>query len=178
MQALILKRFAVDSSPTANLTVDVSGRAPGLVSWFLTRLGLDPTTTLRCYRDRIEFSEGSWSGQNSRTIPLQSVTSILGGYTKPVGYLIAAVISAVLGIARWSWTSSDFALYFGLGAALVFVVFYVLRKEMRLWVQNGGSVEFGLTFRPSVIESVPVDIHRVEKAVQIINQTVLSSKRT
>ena len=63
MSALVLKAWKVNNKPVdadENYVV-ISGRRSGLISWFLSLIGIDPTTTIKVGMDRVEFHASSIS---------------------------------------------------------------------------------------------------------------------
>jgi hypothetical protein len=65
----------------------------------------------------------------------------------------------------------------GCGLGAVFFLFFILKRDMSLMIQNGGDKMWGLTFQRSVIENVPVDISQVQSALSIINNRILAVHR-
>ena len=55
--ALALKEKVIN--PDGPLFIRLVGRKSGLVDWFLNLIGINTTTTLEVYEDRIEYSYGS-----------------------------------------------------------------------------------------------------------------------
>ena len=123
--------------------------------------------------DRVEVTQASFFGRQTVNIPIVAMTGVIGGYQKPKPLFFAAIIILIGGIS----TSVEAGVGAFLGALVlssILAVFYVLKKEMSLYVQNGGDVLWGLAFKRSVIEGIPVDIEKVNKAIAIINQKVLA----
>lgn len=59
--------------------------------------------------------------------------------------------------------------------AILFWIFYFLKKDMNLSIQNGGDLDYGLVFKRSVIENVTVDIKKVKQASLLVNAAVLQA---
>ena len=169
---LVLKKFNVNPDAKEEPLVEIAGRVSGAISFLLTMIGVDPTTHLKCFHDRIEFREASLFGEQNMTIPLPATSGITGGYTKPFKLL---AISGVVFVGSFVLAASAGTVAFLTGMAISagFLVTYVLKKEMGVHVQNGGDKLWGLNFKRSVIENMPVDIDRVKQAVQLINAAVL-----
>lgn len=66
--ALVLKEKEINANGPCYIRL--SGRKQGFWSWLMTLLGINVTTTLEVYEDRIERSFGSLSGFINETIPI------------------------------------------------------------------------------------------------------------
>ncbi|MAO84411.1 MAG: hypothetical protein CMH50_11100 [Myxococcales bacterium] len=186
MAALVLKKFEVYQQPHGGEYVVVHGRQPGLFAYLLSLIGIDPTTVFKCSSERIEVSQGSFFGQTKMTIPLAAVTGIQAGFTKSKSALYLFVFFTVLGLAGlFEWATAGDTTYgvpapspipgmFLLFLAAIFGLAYVLKKQMSLYVLNGGDKYWGLDFSRSVIEGVKVDIQKVDDTVELINRLVLA----
>jgi hypothetical protein len=172
---LVLKHF--DVKPEAVGQADclhIIGRQAGLIGFFLSLMKIDPTTELKCNDYRAEVTRGSFFGRLTISIPIGATTAVIGGYQKPKALFFAMIATLLLGI----FVSIDSGSYaFLLGAVVVTLimgVFYILKKEMSVFVQNGGDAMWGLSFKRSVIEGVAVEIDKVNESVELINGKVLS----
>jgi hypothetical protein len=177
--ALVLKKFHLSASETDEPIVEIQGRQSGLIGFFLSILKLDDTTSLTCYKDRIEYKSSSLWGEQSLTIPAAAVTGICGGFKKPLGWLIAAAFLFFMGIISSVSIKEGggIILVLALVISLVFIIIYFIKKEMNIGVQNGGDKTYGMTFNRSIIENIDVDSDKVTKAIQTINSVVLRSKQ-
>ncbi len=178
MSALVLKRFTVnrDAQPGEDC-VCVIGRQAGLIAFILSIMNVDPLTKLKCSDERIQVVTSSFFGQQSMTIPTAAIAGIVGGYQKPKALLVAICLVLVASGAMSGGAESVIPFAVGLGISLVLFVAYILNKEMSLFVQNGGDHMWGLKFKRSVIENVPVDVASVNEAVALINSKVLAARR-
>ena len=185
MSALVLKKFNVDPNAEATEHIEIQGRQAGITAFILSLMGIDPTTTLLCNTQRIEVTEASFFGKTSITIPLTAVTGIQGGYTKSKFLLFATIISLFLALSSlftpsdpYSESSGSGLMGFGLFLvfAIVFFIFYALKKQMSVGVQNGGDSISGLAFSRSVIEGVDVDINKVNETVDLMTKVVLQAQ--
>ncbi len=188
---LVLKRFRVNEAATDGVLIDISGRPKGLVAWLLNVLRLDDETRMQVTATTISIRRASLQGQNLTAIPLTQVGSTSCGFRKPLGLLAIGIFIAAGGLlsllgtllgAALSRRSGDtaeslmVALVLLIVAAL-FILAYFLRKEMVMAVgDNTTSRLVGLTFRPSVIEGVSVDINRVTRAIELLNRRVLEAQ--
>ena len=188
---LVLKRFRVNETAADGVLIDISGRPKGLVAWLLNVLRLDDETRMQVTATTLSIRRASLQGQNLTAIPLTQVGSTSCGFRKPLGLLAIGIFIAAGGLlsllgtllgAALSRRSGDtaeslmVALVLLIVAAL-FILAYFLRKEMVMAVgDNTTSRLVGLTFRPSVIEGVSVDINRVTRAIELLNRRVLEAQ--
>ena len=84
--------------------VHLKGRKPGLAGWLFAKMGLDDSTTLDVYGDRIEFSDCSLSGAFTETIPLTRVSNLGAGFLKPFALAIMAVVCLIAAIPTFGIT--------------------------------------------------------------------------
>ena len=173
MPILVLKRFKIDE--TAPDMVIVEGRNAGLLSWFLNAIGVDYTTSLRCTKDKIVYKRSSIFGKVTMTIPLQSITAVIAGTKKPKQLLGWAVLVFGGAISLAVETRQNMEYILGTGALITIglLIAYALSKSMGIFVQNGSDTEYGLQFKASVVENVPVNSAKVNRAIDIINRAVL-----
>jgi hypothetical protein len=170
---LVLKKFKVNQGATEEeAAVDVVGRPAGIFGFILSTTGIDSTTYLRVFHDRIEFREASFFGEQTSVFPLDAITAVRGGHAKPLGLLINGAILVVLGFPLLVFLIGFLMIPIG----IVMIVFYFLGKSLNLEIANGGDVFSGLAFRRSVIENVTVDIDRVKEARDLIYQYVAKSR--
>ncbi len=178
VNALVLRKFEINQSSSADKIIDIVGRKSGFVAFLLTVLGLDATTSLRCTRDRVEYRASSLFGETSTTIPLNQVTGIVGGYKKPIELLIAAAISFGISFVFGLITRNGIVFFIlGVLIPLVLIIQYLYGKTMNLGVQNGGDKVYGLEFKKGLIEGVSVDIQLVKEAITLLNNAVLQSNK-
>lgn len=182
--ALVLRKFRVDSEPSKQEPpiVEVEGRKPGLIAFFLTLIGIDNTTTLWITRREVCFRAGSLFGEITSMVPLTAVASAHSGYAKPIGRLIAAGVVLFLSFSMAVSAPRDLPvgggtiILIGLVIALILVISYALGKKMALYVESSGGATFGLIFKRSVIEGVAVDIDRVKAVVDLIRELVIAAQ--
>ena len=173
--ALVLREFVVDPNDPNGSPVRVTGRASGFFAWLLTVLKLDATTSLLLTAQTIVFRSSSLFGQHTITIPLSKVASTSCGYSKPIGALIFAAVMVFTGLGALSQRDGQIVLAICLAAALISMIIYALGKKLFVTVESVGSTRVGLAFKRSLIENVPVDIDRVQHAIDIINDRVQRS---
>lgn len=191
--ALVLKKFSVTGAPSKEEApvIEIEGRKPGVIAFLLTLVGIDATTSLLVTPRDIRFRKGSLYGEITSMMPLTAVASAHAGFAKPIGLLIAAgvVMLAALGAAAGIGSGAGFDHRGGGGSAgaaiailgfivvIVLVVAYFLSRKMAVFVESSGGATFGLIFKRSVIEGVPVDIDKVKAVVDIIREMVINCQQ-
>lgn len=187
VRMLVLQEFSTDQQTGE---VRIVGRAPGVIAWFLTLIGLDNRTYLITDARQIRFRTASLFGQMDIVVPVNRCASMICGYAKPIGLLILGVVFIIIGLfvlptlMQSSWSHSGYyggppasavalvgILFLGLG--VVCFIFYALRKSISMTFETNGGMVFGLKFRRSVIENVPVDIDRARYAIDLITHAIL-----
>ena len=175
---LVLRKFNVDKLSPNGVFIEIIGRASGLTSWILTVLRFDTETTLKITKNEISFTSSSLFGQVNQLAPLSGVSSTLCGYSKPIGYLIAAGVFIIGGIIiGLSQRNGGPVLIFGIIIGIALIVIYALSKKIALSIETRGGRSLGLIFKRSVIENVSVDIEKALNAMEIINSKVLESQQ-
>lgn len=188
--ALVLRKFNVTgaASKQEEPVIEIEGRKPGLIAFLLTVIGVDSATSLVVTPRDIRFRKGSLFGEITSMMPLTAVASAHAGFAKPIGYLIAAglVVLVTLGVAMGAGSGrrnagfegmSSAVLVVGLVIAGILAIAYVLSKKMAVSVESAGGASFGLVFKRSIIEGVPVDIDKVKVVVDIIRELVITCQQ-
>lgn len=159
--ALVLREMQINEH--GPLYIHIKGRKSGLLSWLLARFGIDDSTTFDVYGDRIEFSDGSWSGAFTETIPLSHVSNLGAGYLKPVLYAVLAVICLVAAIPT-------------IGITLIpmcfFLFLYYTSKSLLIYLIPDSSSMTSMCFKRSLIEGVNMDQQSADRIVAIIGRLV------
>jgi hypothetical protein len=180
---LVLKRFTLGQTQPGGPFIDLEGRAPGVVSFVLSLVGVDPTLSLRCFADRVEIVEAGLGGRETVVVPIGKVSSIIGGHSRSLASLVAAGVCGLFGMLAMfaSMVGSGEmggavvgAVFWFLLAAIALVRFF-LSRSMVLAVQNGGDKSFGLRFGQGVIEGVDVNPARVQQAVDLLNRATMEA---
>ena len=161
--ALVLKEFKINYEGPE--FIHIVARKSGLISFFLTLLGIDATTSFRVFADRIEVSEGSLSGQINTTMPLRSISITTCGYTKPIALIVLGVIFVLAALPT---------LGISLIPAIICFIYYFLNKSLLISVVSNSSWPAGLCFKRSVIEGVKVEFEQAQEVIRIINELTMS----
>ncbi len=178
MSALVLKKWSASNQPVdqEGNYIAISGRQSGLISWLLSRAGVDPVTTIHVSAKRIVFSAASLAGSKTWSIPLHSVCSTQYGYHKPWGqalalWLLFMWLLGVLVSALWQMGSQPTAQSVGLlgtlvVTALAIAYFFFNRTVTFGFVENSGVLH-GIQFKRSVIENVAVNEQEAKFAADL-----------
>jgi hypothetical protein len=171
---LVLRRFQIDETGVSGANVWIEARQPGLVSFLLTLVGLDPNSALKVTRGSISFRNSSVFGMNQVSTPLTNVGAFVGGYKKPFWALVFSGLMFLTGLSL-AFTE-DGGILFGLFALLALggLLYYYLQKTMFMGFETSGGGTYGFAFKASVLEGVGVDIKRVETTISYVN-TLISS---
>jgi hypothetical protein len=155
--ALVIKSWHVVEKPNDGVYVKITGRAPGLVSWALSLIGIDATTTFTVLEDQILYESGSWSGHTTVAVALNSITRSYYGYEKPwkEALIIGTILLAV----------------FGLGL-IVGPLYYFLNKNMQLGFVEMSGWPAGIAFKRSVIEGKDLDEKEVGRVHDLIHSLI------
>lgn len=172
--ALVLKSFKIDAAAIDTPQVEIIARRGGLLSWLLTMVGVDVTAVFRVYRNRIEYSYGSLSGNIQNVMPLSALSIGMAGYTKPFALIalaaLALLAAIILGVAINSF--GLFLLFMII--ATVLVIFYYLQKTLLISVVSHSGFAAGFAFKRSVIEGVRVDYEQALRVVRIVSDNIMA----
>jgi hypothetical protein len=153
MPTYVIKEWKVNNQPAVGQPyVYIKGRAPGLLSWLLSMIGIEPTVTFQVTQDSIVCEQGSLAGSMRRVIPLANVSSTINGYRKPIELLILAVVSLVTVILP-----------------IIFIILYFLNKSLTIGVIEVSGMPNLIRFKRSVIEGQNIDENAAANVVGIID---------
>lgn len=172
---LVLRRFQIDETGVSGANVWIEARQPGIVSFLLTMVGLDPNSSLRVTRGSISFQNSSVFGMNQVSTPLANIGAFVGGYKKPFWALVFSGLMMLFGLSLA--LTEDGGILFGLFAilALFGLIYYYLQKTMFMGFETSGGGTYGFAFKASVLEGVGVDINRVEGTIAYVNSLISSA---
>jgi len=185
VQTLVLRKFNIDEKAESGFFVEIIGRTSGLKAWLLTILGFDTESSLRFDSKKIEYRNSSLFGEELNISPLASISSTLCGYTRPVFSLIAGIFSSITFLictlayadaSRYEKDAFLIIIYISLILAVIFLVRYALNKKLTISVQTSGKINFGLSFKRSVMENVAVNISEVRRAIFLLNSKVVEAQ--
>ncbi|MDR0746669.1 MAG: hypothetical protein LBE89_02125 [Helicobacteraceae bacterium] len=180
---LVIKEFTVDAN--AETPIKIVGREAGLISFILTRIGLDPITTFSCGKELIEYRSVGLKGDIRENVPLRNVSAIVAGLYKPFQLLITSAIFAILGIINFITLLFSGEIVSAFGTLLIFAIvaavfafLYYIGKWMIFAVRSGGdTLNCAMRIKRSIIEGVDVDMAKFLEAADILSAIVLKSKK-
>ena len=167
-----------DENATSGDCLKLVGRAPGLTSWLLRRMGLDPTTLLAVSDKEVTFRRSGLFGQTQCMVPLSCVASTLCDYRKPLWMAVTGVWLGLLLVVLLMEMGMGLPISL-LGGGHVMVAFlavYGFSKTIAIGVVTTGGLVLGFTFKPSVIENVRIDMVAAREAIKILNARVLEAQ--
>ena len=179
-QTYVIKEWFASETPNQDgIYVHITGRKGGLMSFFMSLVGIDPTVSLVVDRENVRFKRGSWTGYSSWVTPLEKLCSGHYGYSKPFW---SAVLWIVIGVALLVFSDGHSGiLILGAIAILGAMAYYVLNKTLVLGFTyiGGGILHPGdeLKFKRSVIEGKNIDEFATERIVAIIEMIVLGAEK-
>jgi hypothetical protein len=164
MNPYVIKKWQVSETAGADQNnIEIEGRAGGLLSWLMSKVGISPTVKVEIGAEKIRFAEGSLAGNAHRIIPLESISSTFYGYAKP--WKEALLIAIVLGIPT-----------FGIGVILA-IVYYYLNKSMTVGFVEVSGVVNAIAFKRSVIEGIKVDETQAQQVAELTQRLIDARKR-
>ena len=174
---LVLKQFQIDHTGISGANLYVKARNAGLFAFLLNLIGLDPTATVKVDTGSIEFRNSSLKGMTSVTTGLTSVAAFVGGYEKPIGWLVTGFCAFfALSIVTFSTPDPEWVFFTsGVGIFLICVAIYAFKKVMYIGFETSGGATYMIAFKRSVIEGVAIDIARIEEAITLVNSLISSA---
>jgi hypothetical protein len=193
MSTYVIKSWRASDRPDAqNNFVSITGRRKGLTSWLLSAFGIDPTVSITVSENRIEFAEGSLSGNVRRLIPFSGVCSTLYGYHKPwkKALLVWLLLTPLLpflftllsqSISELHSVSDPIApltiILSQLLAIIIAGIYYFLNITLTLgFVENSGVINL-IEFKRSVIENKEINEAQVGYVCQVIQYLIEAKVR-
>ncbi len=170
---LVLKEKEINANGPCYIRL--SGRKQGFWSWLMTLLGINVTTTLEVYEDRIERSFGSLSGFINETIPIANISNMVYGYFKPILLIVFAIIAAIAGLVML-FQAPVIGIILLIVAAL-FVVGYLYKKTTVLLIIPNSACPVAVAFKRSAIEEQTITTEDAENIVAIINQLISQANK-
>jgi hypothetical protein len=165
MNPYVIKKWQVSEIAGVDQNnIEIEGRAGGLLSWLMSKVGISPTVKVEIGAERIRFAEGSLAGNAHRIIPLENISSTYYGYAKP--WKEALLIAIVLGIPT-----------FGIGVILA-IVYYFLNKSMTVGFVEVSGVVNAIAFKRSVIEGINVDENQAQQVAELTQKLIDARRRT
>ena len=168
--ARVLKEFSINRNGPEY--VHIVARKAGLISWLLTLLGINTSTTFRVFSDRIVFEKGSLSGNIITTMPLRSLSIATCGYTKPFILIFIGIISFLLSIF-FLWARQSEGAVVCIFVAVICFIAYPFMKALLISAVSHSSWSASVCFKRSIIEGVRVDYEQAKEAIVLINRLTM-----
>ena len=166
MNPYVIKKWQVNETvaDASQNYIEIEGRAGGLLSWLMSKVGISPTVKVEIGAEQIRFAEGSLAGNAHRIIPLENISSTFYGYAKP--WKEALLIAIVLGVPT-----------FGIGVILA-ILYYYLNKSMTVGFVEVSGVVNGIAFKRSVIEGIKVDESQAQQVAELTQKLIDVRRRS
>lgn len=184
MTAYVVKSWDVNEEVNANGNfVEIKGRAPGVISWFLALVGIEPTVAIKISEKLFVFEAGSWSGKSYKTIPIAKISSVYYGYSKPWKAALGIILlfGLFLNIPVWISSLAGKPAVTGLGflvglliAVGIGLLYYFLNRKLTFGIFEIGGIASGIEIKRSVIEGKKLDEKDAERVGNILNQLIES----
>ncbi len=173
MAKYVLTEFKMDAE--AETFLSISCRPAGILNWFLSKLGIVATSSLKANSECLDYRDTGLKGFAAVTAPYPCVTSVVCGMKKPFWQLAFALVSLFLGTIGFLFLGPLAILFLIL--APVFGLLYFINKNFYIGFMNGGDTTYYVQFHSSIIESVTVDSQKVEEACALVRKAVLDSHK-
>ena len=156
--ALVLKQWYASKTANANGDyVHLVGRAAGLLAWFLSLIGVDPTTEIEIKKNMIISTTSSLAGRTRRVIPMKSVSSAFFAYEKPWKQ---ALFIGILLLPIW---------FLGV---VVGPLYYFLNKKLTVGVLEVSGWPSDFSFKRSIIEGKNIGEDEAYEVIDIIHDLI------
>lgn len=177
--ASVLKNFSLNPESENYITIET--RESGIVNFLLNLVGLDPTYRMSCNNDSVDVDFSSLKGSTKQVVPLSAITEIVTSIEKPIKYLFVALV--FLFVALVFFIGALFPLFndellagisvFAIIVAIVFVVMYVLKKNILFAVKNGGDGYSAKIYcSPAVIAGERIDNEKFKAAAELLRNKI------
>lgn len=180
--ALVIKSWSVKSNPAVGEPyVKVVARESGLLSFILSLLGIDATTTLQVSATRIEFERGSLSGFIRRLTLFEHIGSTFYGRNKPwktalVIFVICSALGNVIGNAVGHFGGQNWGMLFFLVGVLGAGLYYFLNRELTIGFTEDSGISSAIQFKRSVIEGQEINEEQLQKIIDVIEHLIKQQK--
>lgn len=164
--ALVLQELSVNEN--GPVYVRLKGRKAGIVAWLLSLLGIDPTTILEITETKIDYVEGSLSGNVRHSIPIDAICNLGTGYLKPVMFCVGAIGNVILAIIGALLGGSSFSVLMFFGVAIFCAIAYYAGNVLMLYALPESGVGPIIGFKRSIIEGVSIDEEQANKIIAVI----------
>ena len=168
--ALVIKSWSVNSNPPIGQPhVRIVGRESGLISFILSLLGIDATTTLVVTERHIEHERGDLSGFRRDLTPVEHISTTYYGRFKPWKKTVAIAGLGVAFLFAGHWASAILGLIvIGLAG-----VYYVLNRTLTFgYIPDSGVPPRPVEFKRSVIEGQEINEDSLRDIIALIEHLI------
>ena len=167
---LVVKSLFVSSTPRADgVYVEIVARESGLMGWLFDKLKMDANLEMRVKYSKVEYRSSSLFGFDRVVLPIESVSSVYFGATRPWKQALSTLLLFFLGgffAADAGYTMVVIALVLiGFGAALFVLVF---NRQRTIGFTEATGKDYDVTLARSVIEGKEIDAKKLEEISTII----------
>jgi hypothetical protein len=175
--SLVIKSWSVQSNPSAGQPhIRIVGRASGLLSFILSLVGVDPTTTLLVNARHVEYESGSLAGFKRMITPLEHISSTYYGQFKPwkkTVVLLAIGLMIGTSIMGHSTMSTVMGTIVTLGAIALAAAYYVLNRSLTFGYREHGVITSpDLVFKRSVLEGQDINEDALRNMITLIEYLI------
>lgn len=187
MSKLVIKKWhLVDlETSTDEVIVDIAGRSSGIISWLMSKIGVDPTENFTATREGISFRPSSLTGTDMRFVPYECVSSVAWGYFKPLWRALVCFLAATIIAAFIAWLLinelqsggkvSDFGQFLAvvIGVVVGAVVagwYYHFNRMLTIQFTEVAGHQFRIQFKASFIEGLEVSERQAERVYQTVRE--------
>lgn len=177
--SLVVKKFFASATPREDgVYVEVIGRRSGVIAWLLSLLRIDPLVEMRIRFSRVEYFSGSFSGFHRVVLPIESVSSVFFGVSRPWGkalFWFVVFIAAAFGASEAGSTSAAIGLV--LLGVLIAVLVMVLGRQRLIGLTEMTGDDYSLLLKRSVIEGQEINEAKLEEISRIVIALLDAHKR-
>jgi len=166
---VLTRWFASETPNSEGVYIRIVGRKDGVIAWIFSILGIEPDVSLVVDREKVRFTESSWTGGDSWVTPLGKLCSGNYGYHKP--FWSAAIWFGIGAVILFSSFQKGLIVV-GLLVMIAAVAYYYLNIKLVLGLTYVNGKGQGFAFKRSAIEGVSVDDGRAAQVVAIIEALV------
>jgi len=171
----ILKTFQIDQTGQTGAHIFIEARQPGIFAFILNLIGLDPTAQLKVTKGAVSFRATSLTGMTETSTSLTQIGSFQGGYSKPIGYLVLALVVPIFSIFLDIAIETIAFTIIGLFLTVIFLIVYALQKNLAFGFETSGGAYYGMSFKRGILNNVSIDIDQVENALLLVNALIGSA---
>lgn len=167
---LVVKSLFVSSIPRVDgVYIEILARQSGLTGWLFAKLKMDSNLEMRVKYSKIEYMSSSLFGFDRVVLPIESVSSVFFGSTRPWKQALSVLFLFFLGAffaADAGYTVWVIVLVLvGFGAALFALMF---NRQRTIGFTDASGKNYDVTLARSVIEGQEIDAKKLEEISTII----------